>query len=92
MTMKKTPVTVSVGSLSEDMKNLAGKVYQTLMDGPRLVWADDDGRVYSGEPNDDVRVPPSWIAGTFAFGQPADDIEGDLLALRRERAKDWIID
>ncbi len=90
--MKKTPVTVSVGSLTEDMTALAGKVYRTLMDGPRLVWADDDGRVYSGEPVDSQCVPPSWIAGTFAFGQPAEDIEGDLLALRRERAKDWILD
>jgi hypothetical protein len=90
--MKKTPVTVSVGMLREDMTTLAGKVYQTLMDGPRLVWADDDGRVYSGEPSDDNRVPPSWIAGTFAFGQPAEDIEGDLRALRHEREKDWIIE
>jgi hypothetical protein len=90
--VKKTPFTVSVGSLREDMTALAAKVYQTLMDGPRLVWADDDGRVYSGEPSDDNRVPPSWIAGTFAFGQPAGDIEEDLRALRRERAKDWIID
>lgn len=90
--MKKTPVTVSVGSLTENITALVGKIYRTLMDGPRLVWADDDGHVYSGEPADDQRVPPSWIAGTFAFGQPAEDIEGDLLALRRERAKDWILD
>jgi len=90
--MKKTPVTVNVGSLREDMTTLASKVYQTLMDGPRLVWADDDGRVYSGEPREDTRVPASWIAGTFAFGQPAEDIEGDLRALLRERTKDWIID
>jgi hypothetical protein len=90
--MKKTPVTVNVGSLREDMTTLASKVYQTLMDGPRLVWVDDDGRVYSGEPREDPCLPASWIAGTFAFGQPAEDIEGDLRALLRERTKDWIID
>lgn len=90
--MKKTPVTVNVGTLNDDIAALASKVYRTLMDGPRLVWADDDGKVYSGEAGDGHGVPPSWIAGTFAFGQPAEDIEGDLLALRRERSKDWIID
>lgn len=90
--MKKTPFSVHVGSLTDDTTALAGKVYRTLMDGPRLVWANDDGGVFSSEPEDGSGMPPSWIAGTFAFGQPVEEIEGDLLALRRERAKDWILD
>jgi hypothetical protein len=38
-----------------------------------------------------VDVPAHWIAGTYEFGQPVDDIEGDLEALKSERSKNWIL-
>jgi hypothetical protein len=88
----KTPARVHVGMLHDDMAALAAKVYQSLIDGPRLIWAEDDGRVYAGDPEINHGLPTSWIAGTFAFGQPVSDIENDLRALLFERTKDWIIE
>ena len=88
-----TPVTISVGMLREDVAVLSHRVYQTLADGPRLIWADDAGRVYSSEPgNTSVEVPSAWIAGTFSFGQAMSEIEDDLRVLHDERSKDWILE
>jgi hypothetical protein len=84
--------TVHVGMINEDVMALAAHVYRSLIDGPRLVWAEDDGRVYAGELDAIDRIPPSWVAGTFAFGQPMIDIESDLRALQSERSKDWLAD
>jgi hypothetical protein len=88
----KTPTTVHVGMLSEDVISLAAHVYSSLIDGPRLIWAEDDGRVYAGNLDAIDHIPPSWIAGSFAFGQPMIDIESDLRALQFERSKDWLAD
>lgn len=88
-----TPVTIGLGLLRDDTTALARRAYQSLMDGPRLIWADDAGRVYSSDhENPGTDVPACWIAGTFAFGQPIEAIEEDLRALRSERSKDWIIE
>ncbi|MEO7324102.1 MAG: hypothetical protein ABIW82_04660 [Dokdonella sp.] len=88
-----TPVTIGLGLLKDDATLLARRAYQSLMDGPRLIWADDAGRVYSTDCEDPgTNIPACWIAGTFAFGQPIEAIEDDLLALRSERSRDWIID
>lgn len=88
-----TPVTIGLGLLKDDTTALARRAYQSLMDGPRLIWADDAGRVYSSDhENPGTDVPACWIAGTFAFGQPIEAIEEDLRALRSERSKDWIIE
>lgn len=88
-----TPVTIGLGLLKDDTTALARRAYQSLMDGPRLIWADDAGRVYSSDhENPGTDIPACWIAGTFAFGQPIEAIEEDLCALRSERSRDWIIE
>lgn len=83
---------VCIGSLHEDLGELAAKVYAELIEGQRAVWAEDDGRVFVADPQQVDAVPLHWIAGTFGLGQASKDIEDDLRALLRERSKDWILD
>ena len=90
--LKPTPAVVEVGSLRDDFGALAASVVRTLVDGPRLVWARDDGIVFSAATNKSKTMPVSWIVGTFIFGHPTVAIAEDLRALAHERAKNWILD
>jgi len=83
-----TPTNVRVGTLGEDVPALAMRVYETLLEGPRLVWADEKARVYSSEPDAYLRVPTTSIAGTYVIGQPITEIQDDIQALHMERTKD----
>jgi len=90
--LKPTPSVVEVGSLRDDFGTLADCVVRTLVDGPRLVWARDDGVVFSAATNRNKVMPVSWIVGTFLFGHPTLAIADDLRALAHERSKNWILD
>jgi hypothetical protein len=81
-----------IGSLHDDLQALAGCVQRSMMDGAVTVWAEDDSRVFACPADACPALPVHWIAGTFMFGQSHRDIEEDLRALLRERAKDWIVD
>jgi hypothetical protein len=67
-------------------------VHAQLVDGDRLVYADDDGTIYAQDPEQAANIPPHWIAGTFRLGQPFDALMEDLAFLRDSRMKDWILD
>jgi hypothetical protein len=87
-----TPTVVRVGVLCEDMNALVAKVAQTLADGPRLIWADDRGTVFSSDADASKKIPASWIAGTFNMGQPIGRIEEDLGAIIAERSNGAMLD
>jgi len=90
--LKPTPSVVEIGSLRDDLGTLADGVARTLVDGPRLVWARDDGIVFSAATNRSKTMPVSWIVGIFMFGHPTTAIAEDLRALAHERSKNWILD
>jgi hypothetical protein len=90
--MPNVPGAEHIGSLHENLTSLAGKVFQCLIDGPRTVWAEDDGRVFASAPAHSEHVPTSWIAGTYSFYQPSQSIEEDLRELLQERRKSWASD
>jgi hypothetical protein len=83
---------VCLGSLYDDLTAVASKVYGELVHGERTVWADDEAKVYAIHPDAAKDLPASWIAGTFSMGHPIGEVEDDLRALLRERARSWIVD
>ena len=82
----------SIGSLSEDARSIAQRVVGELINGDRLVYASDDGKVYATSPDDIPRIPPHWIAGTFRLGAQFEAVVDDLRCLRESRLKDWLLD
>jgi hypothetical protein len=56
-----------------------------------LIWADDIGDVFASSIKDE-HVRPHSIVGIFTFGASVDDIRDDLQAMRRDRARHWIVD
>jgi len=83
-----TPTNVRVGTLGEEVAAVAMRVYETLLEGPRLVWADEKARLFSSEPDAYLRIPATSIAGTYVIGQPITQIQDDLQALCTERNRD----
>lgn len=81
-----------LGKLHEDLQAVAMKILPLLGNGECTVWAEDDGKVYAGNPVNLHELPQHWIAGTYSLGQPLHDIGDDLRALMHERARDWLID
>jgi hypothetical protein len=86
-----TPTVIRIGVLSDAMTDLAIKVVKTLVDGPRLVWADNHGNVFSSDPGNLMKIPTWYIAGTFNLGQPVQDIEDDLRELATQHMKNQMI-
>jgi hypothetical protein len=88
---KHTPTVVRVGCLKDGMAVLTASVVRTLCDGPRTIWADDCGDVFSGQPEASSTKPTSWIAGTYNFGQPMEQIAEDLCELARGHGTKWML-
>jgi hypothetical protein len=82
---------VRVGGLKDDLPALAANVVRTLCDGPRTIWADAHGTVFSSIPDGQPSTPTTWIAGTFDFGRPMKHIEEDLRELAREHGTNSIL-
>ncbi len=83
-----TPRVVRIGILGADVADMSMRVYETLLEGPRLVWADQNEHVYSSDPETVHSVLGSSIAGLYTIGHPLADIQGDIQALFGERGKD----
>ena len=81
-----------IGLLSGELDTLAAGVHALLIDGDRLVYAADDGKIYAEHPDLATEVPLHWIAGTFRLGEPFESLVEDLKCLRDARKKDWILD
>jgi hypothetical protein len=79
-----------VGSIYGDLTLVASDV-QRACARTSLVWADDVGDVFAS-PTSDAHVRPHSIVGIFTFGASVDDIRDDLQAMRRDRARHWIVD
>ena len=54
-----------VGSTSEDLAIVAGRMLRHLGRGEATMWVEDDGKVYCAEPEIVARLPTHWIAGTY---------------------------
>lgn len=80
------------GSLNDNVSALATRVCIGTFDAPIIVWADDRGQVFGARVSRTLKVPATWIAGTFDSGSQHADIEEDLRMLQCERARDWISD
>ena len=81
-----------IGLLSGELDILAAGVHALLIEGDRLVYAADDGKIYAEHPDLATDVPLHWIAGTFRLGEPFESLVEDLKCLRDARKKDWILD
>lgn len=81
-----------IGSLSERMTAVAGRVFAKLASGDRVVYAADDGLVYVADLEAVHRVPAHWVAGTFRLGAEFKSVVDDLRCLRDCRRRDWMLD
>jgi hypothetical protein len=79
-----------VGSIYGDLTVVASQVQRACAQAP-LIWADDLGDVFAS-PISEESVSAHSIVGIFTFGASVEDIRDDLQAMRRERARHWIVD
>jgi len=82
----------AVGTLNEHLTGVALRIRQLVDAQSMTVWVDETGAVYAQKPEDASRVPSNWVVGTFSSATTVGDIEIDLRAVLRERARDWIVD
>ena len=79
-----------VGSIYGDLTLVASDV-QRACAKTSLIWADDIGDVFAS-PASETNISAHNIVGIFTFGASIDDIRDDLQAMRRDRARHWIVD
>jgi len=79
------------GSLLGDLKAVATTLSRVLPYHSITVWMNADAEIlYSSNAVPDVFT--SWIAGTYDLNATPQDIESDLLSLKRERLAVGILD
>jgi hypothetical protein len=74
-----------VGSLADDLAELARKVHGATSRFDITVWADVEAHVFFERADRSPEVPAAYVAGTYGAGSVPDDIESDLHVLRKER-------
>ena len=74
-----------VGSLRDDLAELARKVHCATSRFDITVWADVEAHVFFERADRSPEVPAAYVAGTYGVGSMPDDIESDLHVLRKER-------
>jgi|GEM_PF-6355437 len=79
------PQIVCVGSIDHDPVLLAGNVMESLIDGDKTLWTEQDGRVYVGPLSEAEWIPRSWKARSFGMAQSRAEIETHLRAVRAAR-------
>lgn len=92
MKCSKKVASQQVGTLEDDLFEVARSIQRLLIEGSQTVWAEDDGSVHSGSLDASRELPIHWIAGTFHMGLPLTCIVDDLRALLDERSLDWAIE
>ncbi len=80
------------GSLRDDLAELASRLHDAVHRSDITVWTDDQAQVYFDNVGAAPELAPQWLAGTYGVGARANDIEADLLVLRRERLSTAMID
>ena len=73
-----------VGSLRDDLTEIARKVHRATSRFDVIVWADVDAHVFFERADRSPEIPAEWLAGIYGAGSIPDDIESDLHALRKE--------
>ena len=82
---------MSAGSLLGDIKAVASTLSRVLPYHAITVWMNADAEIlYSSGAAPEVFT--SWIAGTYDLNATPQDIESDLLSLKRERLAVGILD
>lgn len=74
-----------VGSLRDDLAEIARKVHDATSRFDVTVWADADEQVFFECADRTPEIPAGDVAGTYGAGAIPDDIESDLHVLRNAR-------
>jgi hypothetical protein len=74
-----------VGSLCDDLAEIARKVHGATSRFDVTVWADVNAHVFFECADRTPEIPAAFVAGTYGAGSIPDDIESDLHVLRNAR-------
>ena len=74
-----------LGTLRDDLAEIARKVHDALSSFDIIVWTDSDAQIYFECVDRAPSVPAGFVAGTYGVGSIPGDIESDLCVLRTER-------
>lgn len=80
------------GSLRGDLAEIALKLHDALHRSDIKVWTNAHADIYFEAVDRSPDVGAEWLAGIYGVGAAADDIEADLLVLRRERVPAAMLD
>jgi hypothetical protein len=79
-----------ISSLHDELSDSARKILLACGRTTMTFWIDQKADIHGDVPE---QVPPAaenFLLGTYGLGTSIDDIEEDLRAERRERARSWI--
>jgi hypothetical protein len=82
----------AIGSLLDEPSVSARRMLQACISTTMSFWVDDRSTIHADLPENIPPTAESLIVGTYGVGTPVENIEGDLRAERRERARSWIPD
>lgn len=79
----------AIASLLDEPSTSARRILQACVTGTLSFWIDDRSTIHADLPGNLPPTAESLIVGTYGLGTSVEDIESDLRAERRERAR-WI--
>jgi hypothetical protein len=85
-------VSTYIGSLHENLADVAWRVQHLPNMVTIVVWIDDRARVYAAAVDNAPELDASMLIGSYAPNRMADVIQDDLRAMLRDRAKDFMAD
>lgn len=81
----------NMGSLLDDLGEIAKRIYAALIDGDVVVWASPGTDVFYMPAREMPEVAAEYLLGTYRMGASVADIEEDLLELRNSRVSGAMI-
>lgn len=82
----------ALASLLDEPSVSARRILQACVSKTMSFWIDDRSTIHADLPENIPPTAESLIVGTYGVGTPIENIEGDLLAERRDRARSWLMD
>jgi hypothetical protein len=79
-----------LGSIHDDLAGVAGRIFDSTLEGPVLVWVDADAQIHVDAP--DAAVSAYSIVGIYNMCVSLADMVEDLTELRRERVRCGMLD
>lgn len=80
----------AIGSLLNEPSVSARRILEACVSTTMSFWIDDRSTIHADVPESIPLKARSLIVGTYGVGAAIENIEGDLRAERRERARSWI--